>query len=89
LIYRTNDVRIFKKSTSDWEPVKNNIDYNNFNTLVPIKGGNIPGTNIIDIYPALDGLTSPVILRIVVIGTPENLPDVTNTISSVDITVNP
>jgi hypothetical protein len=43
----------------------------------------------IDIYPGLYNLKGSITLRVVVIGKPDNLPDITNTVPYVDITVNP
>jgi len=89
LIDLGNGIKIFKKTPTGWEPVQNNINNNNTNSLIPVKGGDQPGFRIADIYPNLRNLSTPIILRVVVIGKPDNLPDVTNTISYVDITVNP
>ena len=83
------DVKIFKKSATSWEPVANNIDYNNSKWSVPVKGGDMPGIRVIDIYPNLNVFSDPIILRVVIIGKPENLPGVMNTVSYVDITVSP
>jgi hypothetical protein len=89
LIEPSKDVKIFRKLTSGWHSVQNNIDYNNAMWPVAVKGGDIPNVIPIDVYPGLNEISAPIILRVVVIGKPENLPDVTNTISYVDITVNP
>jgi hypothetical protein len=89
MIEPDQDVKIFKKSTSGWEPVSNEFNYNQAQWLVSVKGGDVPAIVPFGIYPGLYNLSEPTLLRVIVIGKPENLPKVAQTISYVDITVNP
>jgi hypothetical protein len=83
------DVKIFRKTNSGWESIQNGMSYTKLKWPVPIKESNMPNIVPVDICPVLHDFQEPTLLRIVIIGTPENIFGIENTVSFMDITVTP